>query len=109
MILFGAVQIILSQIPNFNNLWWLSIVAAVMSFSYSLIGLGLGVGKVIGKADFLFLGFTGVHFFLISLLVIIACGFENVHIQNFNRRMLCYFLFDLEVKNLKCRHMNPLI
>lgn len=47
MILFGAVQIILSQIPNFNNLWWLSIVAAVMSFSYSLIGLGLGVGKVI--------------------------------------------------------------
>lgn len=47
MILFGAVQIILSQIPNFNNLWWLSTVAAVMSFSYSLIGLGLGVGKVI--------------------------------------------------------------
>lgn len=45
MMLFGAVQIILSQIPNFNKLWWLSIVAAVMSFSYSLIGLGLGVGK----------------------------------------------------------------
>lgn len=45
MILFGAVQMILSQIPNFNKLWWLSIVAAVMSFSYSIIGLGLGIGK----------------------------------------------------------------
>lgn len=46
MILFGAVQIFLSQIPNFNKLWWLSIVAAVMSFSYSLIALGLGVHRI---------------------------------------------------------------
>lgn len=45
MIFFGLLQVILSQIPDFNKLWWLSIVAAVMSFSYSLIGLGLGIGK----------------------------------------------------------------
>ncbi|KAH9301080.1 hypothetical protein KI387_012663 [Taxus chinensis] len=46
MILFGILQIILAQIPNFDKLWWLSIVAAVMSFSYSSIGLGLAIAKV---------------------------------------------------------------
>jgi len=40
---------VLSQIPNFSKLWWLSIVAAVMSFAYSSIGLGLSVAKVAGK------------------------------------------------------------
>ncbi|MCO5602531.1 hypothetical protein L7F22_056664 [Adiantum nelumboides] len=47
MIFFGVVQIILSQIPDFNKLWWLSIVAAIMSFSYSLIGLGLSVARAV--------------------------------------------------------------
>ncbi|KAJ1397073.1 Amino acid transporter, transmembrane domain [Sesbania bispinosa] len=47
MISFGIVEIIFSQIPDFSELWWLSAVAAVMSFTYSTIGLGLGVGKVI--------------------------------------------------------------
>lgn len=47
MISFGAVQIIFSQIPDFDQLWWLSSLAAVMSFIYSTIGLGLGIGKVI--------------------------------------------------------------
>ncbi|XP_031251351.1 amino acid permease 3-like [Pistacia vera] len=46
MIGFGVAQIIFSQIPDFDQLWWLSIVAAVMSFTYSTIGLGLGIGKV---------------------------------------------------------------
>ncbi|KAJ1382552.1 Amino acid transporter, transmembrane domain [Sesbania bispinosa] len=41
------VEIIFSQIPDFHQLWWLSILAAVMSFTYSTIGLGLGIGKVI--------------------------------------------------------------
>ncbi|KVI06797.1 Amino acid transporter, transmembrane [Cynara cardunculus var. scolymus] len=48
MILFAIIQILLSQIPNFHNLSWLSILAAVMSFSYSLIGLGLSIAKVAG-------------------------------------------------------------
>jgi len=48
MISFGIAEIILSQIPDFNELWWLSIVAAIMSFTYSIIGLGLGIAKVIG-------------------------------------------------------------
>jgi len=49
MIVFAGIQIVLSQIPNFHNLSWLSIVAAVMSFAYSSIGLGLSLAKVAGK------------------------------------------------------------
>jgi len=42
-------QIVLCQIPNFSKLWWLSILAAVMSFAYSTIGLGLSIAKIAGK------------------------------------------------------------
>ncbi|KAJ6802920.1 putative amino acid permease 7 [Iris pallida] len=49
MILFGGVQILLSQIPDFHNMEWLSVLAAVMSFCYSFIGFGLGFAKVIGN------------------------------------------------------------
>lgn len=49
MLIFGAFQIVLSQIPDFDRLWFLSILAAVMSFSYSTIGLGLAIGKTTGK------------------------------------------------------------
>ncbi|KAI5394368.1 amino acid permease 4 [Lathyrus oleraceus] len=52
MISFGIVQILFSQIPNFDQLWWLSSLAAAMSFTYSTIGLGLGVGKVIENKGF---------------------------------------------------------
>ncbi|PKI54694.1 hypothetical protein CRG98_024894, partial [Punica granatum] len=48
MLLFGVLQIVLSQAPNFHNIKWLSFVAAVMSFTYSFIGLALGLAKVIG-------------------------------------------------------------
>ncbi|KAK7316929.1 hypothetical protein RJT34_00751 [Clitoria ternatea] len=46
MITFGIIQIIFSQIPDFHKIWWLSILAAIMSFTYSLIGLALGIAKV---------------------------------------------------------------
>lgn len=49
MLLFGGIQIVVSQIPDFHNMEWLSVVAAIMSFAYSFIGLGLGFAKVIGK------------------------------------------------------------
>jgi amino acid permease len=49
MILFGVVQILFSQIPDFDQIWWLSIVAAVMSFTYSSIGLSLGIAQTICK------------------------------------------------------------
>ncbi|XP_075482600.1 amino acid permease 3-like isoform X1 [Primulina tabacum] len=46
MIAFGVIEIVFSQIPNFDQIWWLSIVAAIMSFTYSTIGLGLGIARV---------------------------------------------------------------
>ncbi|XP_031504868.1 amino acid permease 3-like [Nymphaea colorata] len=52
MIMFGASEIVLSQIPDFDQLWWLSIVAAVMSFTYSSVGLALGIGKVVEHKGF---------------------------------------------------------
>ncbi|PPR91075.1 hypothetical protein GOBAR_AA29598 [Gossypium barbadense] len=48
MVIFACIQIVLSQIPNFHNLSWLSILAAIMSFAYSSIGLGLSIAKVAG-------------------------------------------------------------
>ncbi|WOK94130.1 putative amino acid permease 7 [Canna indica] len=48
MLLFGIVQILFSQIPDFHEMAWLSILAAIMSFTYSSIGFGLGLAKVIG-------------------------------------------------------------
>ncbi|KAK9142030.1 hypothetical protein Syun_011430 [Stephania yunnanensis] len=54
MIAYGIVQMILSQIPNIHELSWLSTIAAVMSFSYSIIGVVLSASRIIsgdtGKA-----------------------------------------------------------
>ncbi|CAL9119094.1 unnamed protein product, partial [Musa textilis] len=52
MIMFGVAEILLSQIPDFDQIWWLSIVAAVMSFTYSSIGLALGIVQVVGNKSF---------------------------------------------------------
>ncbi|XP_022870361.1 amino acid permease 3-like [Olea europaea var. sylvestris] len=46
MIGFGVIQIFFSQIMDFSRIWWLSIVAAVMSFIYSTIGLGFGIAII---------------------------------------------------------------
>ncbi|CAN1219083.1 Amino acid permease 8, partial [Linum perenne] len=42
----GILEVVVSQIPNFHKLAWLSVVAAVMSFLYASIGLGLAVSRV---------------------------------------------------------------
>ncbi|KAJ4835434.1 putative amino acid permease 7 [Turnera subulata] len=47
MLLFGAVQIVMSQIPDLHNMAWLSVIAAIMSFAYSFVGFGLGFAKVL--------------------------------------------------------------
>ncbi|XP_077249761.1 amino acid permease 3-like isoform X1 [Tasmannia lanceolata] len=52
MIMFGVAEILFSQIPDFDQIWWLSIVAAVMSFTYSSIGLALGITKVVANGSF---------------------------------------------------------
>lgn len=48
MLVFGVFQFFMSQIPDFHEMEWLSVVAAVMSCAYSSIGLGLGLAKTIG-------------------------------------------------------------
>lgn len=52
MIMFGLTEILLSQIKDFDQIWWLSIVAAIMSFTYSGIGLALGIIQVAGKYNY---------------------------------------------------------
>ncbi|XP_073129048.1 amino acid permease 8-like [Henckelia pumila] len=47
MIGMGILEIFLSQISNFHKLSMLSVVAAVMSFGYSSIGVGLALARVI--------------------------------------------------------------
>ena len=54
MIIFGVAQILFSQVPDFDRLWWLSYVATAMSFLYSFIGLGLCIGKATGGPSVLF-------------------------------------------------------
>ncbi|KAL4390329.1 hypothetical protein AHAS_Ahas03G0134200 [Arachis hypogaea] len=46
MLIFGAIQVVLSQIPNFHNIEWLSVVAAIMSFAYSFIGMALSILQI---------------------------------------------------------------
>ncbi|CAI0409091.1 unnamed protein product [Linum tenue] len=42
----GVAEVVVSQIPNFHKLAWLSVLAAIMSFLYASIGLGLAVARV---------------------------------------------------------------
>jgi hypothetical protein len=51
MLLFGLAQVVLSQIPGFHEMAGLSFFAAVMSFFYAFVGVGLGVAKVICTCD----------------------------------------------------------
>lgn len=51
MIMFGIIEIVLSQIPDLGHIWWLSVVAATMSFTYSTIGLGLAISRIIGTLE----------------------------------------------------------
>ncbi|XP_059630310.1 amino acid permease 3-like [Cornus florida] len=52
MIIFGIIEIFVSQIPDFAQIWWLSIVAAIMSCTYSAIGLSLGIAKLAENGKF---------------------------------------------------------
>ncbi|WOL12079.1 putative amino acid permease 7 [Canna indica] len=47
MVIFGVIQVVFSQIPGFHEMAWLSVFASIMSFTYSSIGFGLGLAKVI--------------------------------------------------------------
>ncbi|KAM7252135.1 hypothetical protein ACFE04_024018 [Oxalis oulophora] len=47
MVLFGIIQVFMSMIPNVHGMTWLSVTAAIMSFTYAFIGFGLGVATVV--------------------------------------------------------------
>nr|CAB3470676.1 unnamed protein product [Digitaria exilis] len=49
IIFFGAVQVIFSQLHNFHKLWWLSIIAAAMSFCYATIAVCLSLAQTISS------------------------------------------------------------
>lgn len=49
MIIFGAIQLVFSQLPDFDKLYGLSYLAAAMSFTYSFIALGLVIDRAAGE------------------------------------------------------------
>jgi hypothetical protein len=50
MILFNVTPILLSRIPDLDQIWWFSILAAgVSSFTYSSISLSLGIAQTLCK------------------------------------------------------------
>ncbi|KAK9802788.1 hypothetical protein WJX73_005185 [Symbiochloris irregularis] len=44
-VIFGAIQLLFSQIPDLHSVTLVSVVAAIMSIGYASIGLGLSIGK----------------------------------------------------------------
>jgi hypothetical protein len=69
MIAFGVAQLFLSQIPDFHDMWWLSVVAAVMSFFYSTIALALGISKVAGD---MLTSVVSIQVFTLFLAVVLS-------------------------------------
>uniref|UniRef100_A0A0E0L9L7 Amino acid transporter transmembrane domain-containing protein n=1 Tax=Oryza punctata TaxID=4537 RepID=A0A0E0L9L7_ORYPU len=47
MVVFGFVQVFFSQLQSLHEVAWLSVLAAVMSFSYSAIAVGLSLAQTI--------------------------------------------------------------
>ncbi|GLU16004.1 hypothetical protein SLE2022_324540 [Rubroshorea leprosula] len=60
MIIFACTQILLSQIPNFHKLPWLSILSAIMCLASTSTGLGLSIAKVAGRGHHARTSLTGV-------------------------------------------------
>jgi len=49
IILFGITQLLLSQVPDFHSLWWVSLLGAVMSIGYCSIAAGASLAAAIGN------------------------------------------------------------
>lgn len=52
MVIYGGMQIVLSQFPNLEKLAFLSVVAAVTSLAYSSIALCLSIAKLSSNHEF---------------------------------------------------------
>ncbi|KAF8073110.1 AAP5 [Scenedesmus sp. PABB004] len=44
-LIFAALQLVLSQLPNLESVWWVSIIGAVVSVGYSAMTIGLGAAS----------------------------------------------------------------
>ncbi|KAI8467603.1 MAG: transmembrane amino acid transporter protein-domain-containing protein [Monoraphidium minutum] len=44
-LIFGAVQILMSMMPNLESAWWSSIIGALMSIGYSVLAVALGASQ----------------------------------------------------------------
>lgn len=95
MLIFGIIQIVTSQIPNFHNMAWLSVVAALMSFCYSFIGLGLGFSKVIGKA---------LTVIFLILFLVISSRFPKIY-----QRISCILILVLIMEQAFSCLISPLM
>lgn len=51
MIIFGLVEIVLSQFPNLEKITLISVIAALMSFGYLFIGLFLCISKLVSNGS----------------------------------------------------------
>ncbi|KAJ0700287.1 putative amino acid transporter, transmembrane domain-containing protein [Helianthus annuus] len=69
LLIFGFIELVLSQIPNFHKLSFLSIIATIMSFVYSTIGIGLSIAKIAGYSSF--------KLITIQCLKCLLCGYIN--------------------------------
>ncbi|WIA23496.1 hypothetical protein OEZ85_000240 [Tetradesmus obliquus] len=44
-VIFGAMQMLTSQLPNLEAAWWTSLIGAAMSFGYSAVAIALGASQ----------------------------------------------------------------
>lgn len=49
-VIFGAVQIVSSLVPNLESAWWVSFIGVITSLFYSSVALALGLKSGEGDA-----------------------------------------------------------
>lgn len=82
IMMFAALQLILSQSPNFNSLKIISLLAAIMSISYSCIATGASIWKGVGAGVAVDYGFRStstvrIVFDIFSSLGVLAFAFAG--------------------------------
>ncbi|KAL1533890.1 lysine histidine transporter-like 5 isoform X1 [Salvia divinorum] len=82
IMMFGAIQLILSQSPNFNSLKIVSLLAAIMSISYSFIATGASIWKGLAEHQLVNYGFrstttANIIFDIFSSLGVLAFAFAG--------------------------------
>ena len=90
MAVFGIVEIILSQIPSFHKLSFLSIIATVMSFSYASIGIGLAMAVVASTLFSPF--FLSKKYTFVKHAHAISKPYANILTHAFSCLVFCFYI-----------------